>query len=76
MFIHTCYRHGHILWKEEWQCSCVVNNVLGNKTIARAIGDWYFDRNCFQQIDTCDVPQKCTSTLDFDAFNKKCIQNC
>ncbi|GFP85217.1 hypothetical protein PHJA_000665400 [Phtheirospermum japonicum] len=70
MFIHTCHRHGHIFFKEEWQCSCVVNNV----TIAGAIGDWYFDRNCFQQIDICNVPRNCTSTLDFDAFNRKCIE--
>ncbi|GFQ06445.1 protein notum homolog, partial [Phtheirospermum japonicum] len=71
MLIHTCYRHGHISKKEEWQCSCVVNNV----TIAGAIDDWYFDRDCFQQIDPC-VPRNCTSTLDFDAFNRKCIQDC
>ncbi|KAI3468489.1 hypothetical protein Pfo_025152 [Paulownia fortunei] len=74
MFVHTCYLHTHLLEKEGWKCSSVVDNVLGNKTIAKAIGDWYFDRIPFQQIDTTNnVPRNCTSTLAHDTFNKKCI---
>ncbi|KAL6529533.1 hypothetical protein OROGR_015156 [Orobanche gracilis] len=75
MFVHTCYLHCHLLAKDEWKCSSVVNNVLENKTVADAIGDWYFDRSRFQQIDTCNkMPRNCSSTLrvDSDAFNRKC----
>ncbi|KAL6529531.1 hypothetical protein OROGR_015154 [Orobanche gracilis] len=31
MFVHTCYLHCHLLAKDEWKCSSVVNNVLENK---------------------------------------------
>ncbi|KAL6557598.1 hypothetical protein OROMI_017948 [Orobanche minor] len=76
MFVHACYRHYHLLSKDEWKCSSVVNNVLENKTIADAIGDWYFDRSYFQQIDTRNnQPRNCTNTIiGNDAFNRKCIQ--
>ncbi|KAL6529528.1 hypothetical protein OROGR_015151 [Orobanche gracilis] len=70
MFVHTYYLHCHLLAKDEWKCSSVVNN-----TVADAIGDWYFDRSRFQQIDTCNkLPRNCISTLrvDSDAFNRKC----
>ncbi|KAL6535997.1 hypothetical protein OROHE_012841 [Orobanche hederae] len=76
MFVHTCYLHCHLLEKNEWKCSSVVNNVLIHKTVADAIGDWYFDRSRFQQVDTCNnLPRNCTSTLsaDSDAFNRKCF---
>ncbi|KAL6553873.1 hypothetical protein OROMI_019546 [Orobanche minor] len=39
MFVHTCYLHCHLLEKDEWKCSFVVNNVQKNKTVADAIGD-------------------------------------
>ncbi|GFP95842.1 hypothetical protein PHJA_001728400 [Phtheirospermum japonicum] len=31
LFVHTCYLHGHLFLKAGWKCSCVVNNVLGNR---------------------------------------------
>ncbi|KAL8046850.1 hypothetical protein ABFX02_08G200600 [Erythranthe guttata] len=47
MFVHSCYRHGN--WYDDltWTRSA----LLGNKTIAQAVGDWFFDRSSFQEID-------------------------
>ncbi|KAL6533696.1 hypothetical protein OROHE_013529 [Orobanche hederae] len=74
MFVHTCYLHTHIYSKEDSSCSSVMNNVLENKTVAEAIGDWYFDRSCFQHIDTSNNElRNCTSNLSSDAFNRECI---
>ncbi|KAL6533699.1 hypothetical protein OROHE_013532 [Orobanche hederae] len=74
MFVHNCYLHTHLLLKEETMCSSLVNNVLENKTIREAISDWFFDRSCFQHIDTNnDEPQNCTSGLSSAAFSKECI---
>ncbi|KAG8375262.1 hypothetical protein BUALT_Bualt10G0082200 [Buddleja alternifolia] len=75
MFVHSCYLHGHITVKRGWSCSSVVgNNVLENKTIGKAIGDWYFDRSSFQHIDTTNaVPRNCTGTLTSEELQKKCI---
>ncbi|KAL0366372.1 UNVERIFIED_CONTAM: Pectin acetylesterase 11 [Sesamum radiatum] len=57
IFIHSCYRHGHLHEREGWDKS----PKLVNKTIAEAIGDWYFDRSSFQEIDTQnELPQNCT----------------
>ncbi|KAI3460059.1 hypothetical protein Pfo_016722 [Paulownia fortunei] len=47
MFVHSCYRHGHFYEKLGWGASY----VLGNRTIQQAVGDWFFDRNSFQEID-------------------------
>ncbi|GFP81556.1 hypothetical protein PHJA_000298900 [Phtheirospermum japonicum] len=71
MFVHSCYRHGHILGGDGWTCSFVV----GNNTIGEAISDWYFDRNSFQMIDTQnDVPRNCDiSTLSLPEFDRKCL---
>ncbi|KAL6533697.1 hypothetical protein OROHE_013530 [Orobanche hederae] len=75
MFVHTCYVHTHIHAKEHTTCSFLMNNMLKNKTIAEAISDWYFDRSCFQEIDTSsNVPRNCTSTLEHYEFNKQCME--
>ncbi|KAK6158594.1 hypothetical protein DH2020_005908 [Rehmannia glutinosa] len=76
MFVHSCYLHGHIGSKEEWRCSSVGgNNVLANKTIGEAIGDWYFDRSYFQVIDTKnDVPRNCSTTLSLKEYNAQCLK--
>ncbi|KAL6533698.1 hypothetical protein OROHE_013531 [Orobanche hederae] len=75
MFVHTCYVHTHIHTNKETACSFLMNNLLKNKTVAEAIGDWYFDRSCFQEIDTSNnVPRNCTSTLTDDVFAKQCIE--
>ncbi|KAL0322874.1 UNVERIFIED_CONTAM: Pectin acetylesterase 8 [Sesamum angustifolium] len=58
IFIHSCYRHGHFYDKESWANS----PVLGDKTIVKAIGDWYFERSSVQEIDTQnELPQNCTN---------------
>ncbi|KAL0432687.1 UNVERIFIED_CONTAM: Pectin acetylesterase 11 [Sesamum latifolium] len=54
MFVHSCHTHGHFLNLHGWDPS----PLLENKTIAKAIGDWYFDRSSFQVIDTQDVGPK------------------
>ncbi|KAL6501835.1 hypothetical protein OROGR_026968 [Orobanche gracilis] len=75
MFVHTCHVHTHIHSNEDTACSFLMNNLLKNKTVAEAIGDWYFDRGCFQEIDTCNnVPRNCTSTLERDEYNKQCFE--
>ncbi|KAL2455839.1 Pectin acetylesterase 8 [Abeliophyllum distichum] len=57
LFINSCYRHGrNLVFTPRW------NGVptLANKTIAEAIGEWYFERSPFQVIDTIpDVPKNC-----------------
>ncbi|KAL6556497.1 hypothetical protein OROGR_005785 [Orobanche gracilis] len=68
-------QHTHIHSNQDTACSFLMNNLLKNKTVAEAIGDWYFDRNCFREIDTSNnVPRNCTSTLPDDVYNKQCIE--
>ncbi|XP_011074219.1 pectin acetylesterase 11 [Sesamum indicum] len=56
IFVHSCYRHGHLHEREGWDKS----PKLGNKTVAEAISDWYFDRSSFQEIDTQnELPRNC-----------------
>ncbi|KAL8547147.1 hypothetical protein ACS0TY_006748 [Phlomoides rotata] len=74
MFVHTCFRHGHIYLRDGWTCSSVAGNVLANKTIGEAIGDWYFDRSSFHEIYIQnDLPRNCTSSLPDQSFNKICL---
>ncbi|KAL7085496.1 hypothetical protein ACP275_14G283800 [Erythranthe tilingii] len=47
MFVHSCYRHGHFYEHAGWDES----TLLAGKTIAQAIGDWFYDRSFFQEID-------------------------
>ncbi|KAL8486783.1 hypothetical protein ACS0TY_023464 [Phlomoides rotata] len=61
IFVHSCLRHMHIFTKNGWIDSS--GNVLANKTIGEAVGDWYFDRSTFNEIDIQnDSPWNCTST--------------
>ncbi|KAL3838652.1 hypothetical protein ACJIZ3_023243 [Penstemon smallii] len=55
MFIDSCYIHDQIAYPR-W------NGIsLDNKTMAAAVGDWYFDRCSFQEIDMIhDSPVNCT----------------
>ncbi|KAL7123166.1 hypothetical protein ACP275_01G088200 [Erythranthe tilingii] len=70
LFVHSCYRHGHIGSRDGWACS---TNVA-DKTIAKAIGDWYFDRSYFQEIDhQYNLPQNCT--IPADELTKKCMES-
>ncbi|KAL7122502.1 hypothetical protein ACP275_01G049300 [Erythranthe tilingii] len=74
LYVHSCYRHGHFNGRDGWMCSSLVGNyALGNKTIGKAISDWYFDRSPFQQIDLKnELPFNCTSTLTHQEFGKQC----
>ncbi|KAL0366373.1 UNVERIFIED_CONTAM: Pectin acetylesterase 11 [Sesamum radiatum] len=57
IFVHSCYRHGHFYDQGFWDNS----PILGDKTIAKAIGDWYFERSPVQEIDTQnELPRNCT----------------
>ncbi|KAL2517361.1 Pectin acetylesterase 8 [Abeliophyllum distichum] len=58
MFINSCYSHGQ---NAIFNRKCNRFPTLANKTIAEAIGDWYFERSPFQVIATVsDVPRNCT----------------
>ncbi|KAK4434229.1 Pectin acetylesterase 8 [Sesamum alatum] len=58
IFVHSCYRHGHFYDRNFWNNS----PILGEKTIVKAVGDWYFDRSSVREIDTQNqLPQNCTN---------------
>ncbi|XXG43969.1 hypothetical protein AAC387_Pa01g3881 [Persea americana] len=56
-FINSCYAHCQAELTETW-----LNNpspLLDNTTIAKAVGDWFYDRRPFQEIG---FPYPCDST--------------
>ncbi|KAK3007717.1 hypothetical protein RJ639_014250 [Escallonia herrerae] len=53
MFINSCYAHCQTEMQETWLRTD--SPVLNNKTIAKAVGDWFYDRSPFQKID-CPYP--------------------
>ncbi|XP_058224869.1 pectin acetylesterase 8-like isoform X2 [Rhododendron vialii] len=53
MFINSCYAHCQTEMQETWLRAD--SPVLGGVTIAKAVGDWYYDRSPFQKID-CPYP--------------------
>ncbi|XP_042055431.1 pectin acetylesterase 11-like [Salvia splendens] len=73
-FVHTCYIHGHIFDKAFSTCSASVgHNVLDNKSIAQAVGDWYFDRSEFEHMDIFnDLPRNCSFT-DWPTLLEMCM---
>ncbi|KAK1430792.1 hypothetical protein QVD17_13805 [Tagetes erecta] len=57
MFINTCYAHCQTD-KATWFAKAT--SKLDDKTIAEAVGDWFYDKNKFQKIDTEHVdPHYC-----------------
>ncbi|KAH6834038.1 hypothetical protein C2S53_004840 [Perilla frutescens var. hirtella] len=55
------YSHREYLWV-----------VLAHKTIGQAVGDWYFDRSTFREIETDHiVPWNCNHMSD-DELKKRC----
>ncbi|KAG8390824.1 hypothetical protein BUALT_Bualt01G0123700 [Buddleja alternifolia] len=61
MFINSCYIHDFLWSTARWNGNG--SPRLGNKTIAQAIGDWYFERSFVQEIDTKnDYPLNCTDS--------------
>lgn len=52
-FINSCYAHCQTEVQETWLRDD--SPVLAGKSIAKAVGDWYYDRSPFQKID-CPYP--------------------
>uniref|UniRef100_A0A0E0K429 Pectin acetylesterase n=1 Tax=Oryza punctata TaxID=4537 RepID=A0A0E0K429_ORYPU len=57
LFINSCFVHCQSETQETWFSSG--SPMLETKTIADAVGDWFYDRNPFQKID---CPYPCDST--------------
>ncbi|KAL5724771.1 [Wnt protein] O-palmitoleoyl-L-serine hydrolase [Ranunculus cassubicifolius] len=53
MFINSCYAHCQSEVQETWLTPD--SPVLDNTTIAKAVGDWYYDRSPFLKVD-CPYP--------------------
>ncbi|KAI5593166.1 hypothetical protein POPTR_004G234100v4 [Populus trichocarpa] len=53
LYIDSCYAHCQTETQEKWFMED--SPVLGKKKIAKAVGDWFYDRNPFQKID-CPYP--------------------
>ncbi|KAK6129828.1 hypothetical protein DH2020_036414 [Rehmannia glutinosa] len=63
-FINSCYAHCQTETQETWLRSD--SPVLNNKTIAKAVGDWFYDRSPFQKID---CPYPCDKTCHNRLFD-------
>ncbi|KAF5749119.1 putative pectin acetylesterase [Tripterygium wilfordii] len=64
MFINSCYAHCQTETQETW---LMPGSPLINKTtIAKAVGDWFYDRVSFQKID-CPFP--CNPTCQNRVFD-------
>lgn len=63
-FINSCYAHCQSEMQETWLRSD--SPVLNNKTIAKAVGDWFYDRSPFQKID---CPYPCDKTCHNRIFD-------
>ncbi|KAJ3673827.1 hypothetical protein LUZ60_005819 [Juncus effusus] len=57
LFINSCFCHCQSESQETWLASR--SPMLANTRIANAVGDWYFDRSQFKEID---CPYPCDST--------------
>lgn len=53
LFVDSCYAHCQTEMQETWLRND--SPKLGGTTIAKAVGDWYYDRSPFQKID-CPYP--------------------
>ncbi|KAK9920094.1 hypothetical protein M0R45_028656 [Rubus argutus] len=50
MFINSCYAHCQSQFQLTWYADN--STIIGNKTIAKSVGDWYFDRAEVKVVDT------------------------
>ncbi|XP_027348610.1 pectin acetylesterase 8-like isoform X1 [Abrus precatorius] len=64
MFIDGCYAHCQTGIQETWMRND--SPVLANTTIAKAVGDWFYERRPFHQID-CAYP--CNPTCHNRVFD-------
>ncbi|XP_057421632.1 pectin acetylesterase 8-like [Lotus japonicus] len=53
MFIDSCYVHCQTEAQETWLTSD--SPQISNTTLAKAVGDWFYERSTFQKID-CSYP--------------------
>ncbi|XP_050273348.1 pectin acetylesterase 12-like [Quercus robur] len=53
LFINSCFAHCQTERQDTWFADN--SPVIGNKAIAQAVGDWYFDRTSVKAID-CPYP--------------------
>ncbi|KAK7360572.1 hypothetical protein VNO77_02578 [Canavalia gladiata] len=65
MFIDGCYAHCQTGMQETWMRSD--SPLLANTSIAKAVGDWFYDRKPFRQID-CAYP--CNPTCHNRIFDQ------
>ncbi|KAL0447636.1 UNVERIFIED_CONTAM: Pectin acetylesterase 8 [Sesamum latifolium] len=65
-FINGCYAHCQTEMQETWFRSD--SPLLYNKTIAKAVGDWFYDRSPFQKID---CPYPCDKTCHNRVFDQQ-----
>ncbi|KAK2636689.1 hypothetical protein Ddye_031481 [Dipteronia dyeriana] len=63
LFVNSCYSHCQTGMQETWLGAD--SPMLGNSTIAKAVGDWYYDRSAFQKID---CPYPCNPTCHNNIF--------
>ncbi|KAL0310395.1 UNVERIFIED_CONTAM: Pectin acetylesterase 8 [Sesamum calycinum] len=63
-FINSCYAHCQTEMQETWFRSD--SPKLNNKTIAKAVGDWFYDRSPFQKGD---CPYPCDRTCHNRVFD-------
>ncbi|GER28183.1 pectinacetylesterase family protein [Striga asiatica] len=63
-FINSCYAHCQTETQETWLRGD--SPVLDNKSIAKAVGDWYYDRSPFKKID---CPYPCDKTCHNRVFD-------
>ncbi|PIN13606.1 Pectin acetylesterase [Handroanthus impetiginosus] len=63
-FINSCYAHCQTEMQETWFRSD--SPKLNDKTIARAVGDWFYDRSPFQRGD---CPYPCDKTCHNRVFD-------
>ncbi|XP_027348609.1 pectin acetylesterase 8-like isoform X2 [Abrus precatorius] len=66
MFVDSCYVHCQTESQETWFSGD--SPQLSNKTIAKAVGDWFYDRSPFHTID-CSYP--CNPTCHNRVFDLK-----
>ncbi|XP_059639909.1 pectin acetylesterase 8-like [Cornus florida] len=64
LFINSCYAHCQTETQETWLRSD--SPTLGGISIAKAVGDWYYDRSSFQKID---CPYPCDKTCHNRIFD-------
>ncbi|CAI9094908.1 OLC1v1030741C3 [Oldenlandia corymbosa var. corymbosa] len=63
-FINGCYAHCQTEMQETWLRAD--SPILDGKTIAKAVGDWFYDRSPFQKID---CPYPCDKTCHNRIFD-------